>query len=320
MALTQVDQGLLSSTAQYTGFKNRIINGAMVIDQRNAGAAQTITTAGGNQYTVDRWFASCTGANVTGQRVAGTGANAYNYRFTGAASVTNIYFQQRIESVNMIDLVGSTVTLSVNLANSVLTTVNWVANYPNSTDNYGGGFTAISSGSFTVNSTLTQYTTQISVPAGATTGLQIYFYVGAQTSGTWTIGNVQLEKGSTATSFDYRPYGTELALCQRYLPAFYGIYNQFAGIASSTTQAYATVNFPVTARVAPTGLVVNAASAFNVTDITAQNAAASAISFNVAGVQSAQILATSTSLTANRPTNIFSNSATSNLYFTGCEL
>jgi hypothetical protein len=42
MALTQVDQGLLSSTAQYTGFKNRIINGAMVIDQRNAGAKELI--------------------------------------------------------------------------------------------------------------------------------------------------------------------------------------------------------------------------------------------------------------------------------------
>jgi hypothetical protein len=33
---------------------------------------------------------------------------------------------------------------------------------------------------------------------------------------TWAITGVQLEKGSTATSFDYRPYGTELALCQRY--------------------------------------------------------------------------------------------------------
>ena len=33
---------------------------------------------------------------------------------------------------------------------------------------------------------------------------------------TGTVGNIQLEKGSTATTFDYRPYGTELALCQRY--------------------------------------------------------------------------------------------------------
>ena len=42
MALTQVDQGLLGTYAQYTGFKNRIINGAQVIDQRNSGASVTL--------------------------------------------------------------------------------------------------------------------------------------------------------------------------------------------------------------------------------------------------------------------------------------
>ena len=47
MALTQVDGGLLSPTnAQYTGFKNRIINGAMAIDQRNAGASVTSSASG----------------------------------------------------------------------------------------------------------------------------------------------------------------------------------------------------------------------------------------------------------------------------------
>jgi hypothetical protein len=33
---------------------------------------------------------------------------------------------------------------------------------------------------------------------------------------TWYLTGVQLEVGTVATSFDYRPYGTELALCQRY--------------------------------------------------------------------------------------------------------
>ena len=41
MSLTVVDNGLLSSDSQYTGMKSRIINGAMVIDQRNAGASGT---------------------------------------------------------------------------------------------------------------------------------------------------------------------------------------------------------------------------------------------------------------------------------------
>ena len=39
------------------GFRNRIINGAMVIDQRNAGASVTITNTAANTYTLDRWFA-----------------------------------------------------------------------------------------------------------------------------------------------------------------------------------------------------------------------------------------------------------------------
>jgi hypothetical protein len=48
-------------------------------------------------------------------------------------------------------------------------------------------------------------------------GLEIRFKFGALLSGKQgALGSVQLEKGSTATSFDYRPYGTELALCQRY--------------------------------------------------------------------------------------------------------
>jgi len=205
----------------YYGFKNRIINGAMVIDQRNAGAAQTITTGGGNQYTVDRWYAVPTGANVTGQQI--TSANISTYRFTGAASNTGIYFIQRIEAKNIADCANSTVTLSCNLANSLLTTVTWTAYYPTASDNYSG-YTQIATGTFTVNSTLTNYSTQISLPSSASNGLMIQLNVGAQTSGTWTIGNVQLEKGSTATSFDYRDYGSELALCQRYFETLTTIY------------------------------------------------------------------------------------------------
>ena len=44
MPLTTVDQGLLGTYAQYTGFKNRVINGDMRIDQRNAGASVSIGT------------------------------------------------------------------------------------------------------------------------------------------------------------------------------------------------------------------------------------------------------------------------------------
>ena len=227
--------------------RSRIINGGMRIDQRNAGASQTITAAAALAYTVDRWYAYCTGANVTGQQVSSTGTTdspAQNaYRFTGAASVTAIGFGQRIEAVNSFDLAGQTATLSVNLANSVLTTVTWTAFYANTTDTFGTlaspTVTQIATGTFTVNSTLTRYTTNISIPSAATTGIQIVFTVGAQTSGTWTIGNVQLERGSVATPFERRQFGQELMLCQRYAYAW-GPGAQL--VASGLSSMYADVN------------------------------------------------------------------------------
>jgi hypothetical protein len=220
------DASTQTTAATGFGFKNRILNGSMIVDQRNAAASQTFTAAGALAYSVDRWYAYCTGANVTGQQVAGSTTPTVTqnrYRFTGAASVTAVGFGQRIEQKNSYDLAGSTCTLSADLAiSATLTTVTWTAYYATTTaDTFGSlaspTVTSIATGTFTVSATVTNFTTNISIPAAATTGIQILFTVGALTAGlTWTIGNVQLEKGSTATSFDYRDYGTELTLCQRY--------------------------------------------------------------------------------------------------------
>ena len=215
-------------SASSFGFKNRIINGQMQIAQRATSATITAgSTIAAGYSTVDRFYVYCTGANVTAAQVAGSGATKNNLQITGAASVTAIGVGQRIEQLNSYDMAGSTATLSVNLSNSLLTTVTWTASYATTTaDTFGTlaspTVTQIATGTFTVTSTLTNYNAQITIPAAATTGIQIVFTVGAQISGTWVIGNVQLEKSSIATSFDYRPYGTELQLCQRYferLPA-----------------------------------------------------------------------------------------------------
>ena len=93
------------------GSRNRIINGTAAVDQRNAGASQTFTAAAALAYSVDRWYGYCTGANVTGQRVAGATAGQYRYQFTGAASVTAIGFGHRIEQLNSTDLANTTATL-----------------------------------------------------------------------------------------------------------------------------------------------------------------------------------------------------------------
>ena len=255
-----------SSNGQLAGFRNRIINGTMAIDQRNRGSTQTFTAGAALAYCVDRWYGYCTGGNVTGRRF-GTITNLYNYVFTGAAGTTKIGFAQRIEAANSQDLAGTTATLSVDLANSLLATVTWSAFYANTTDVFGSlsapNRTQFAIGTFTVTSTLTRYSTQISIPAAATTGIEIELSVGAQTSGTWTIGRVQFEPGASNTPFEHRFLnGIELPLCQVYYIRYTGNGIQLAnGHLNSATEYEAMVNFPVTMRATP------AANALNVSNI-----------------------------------------------------
>lgn len=247
------------NSASSMGFKNRIINGQMQIAQRATSATITAgSTIAAGYSTVDRFYVYCTGANVTAAQVAGSGATKNRLQITGAASVTAIGIGQRIEQLNSYDMAGSTATLSVDISNSLLTTVTWTAYYANTTDTFGTlaspTRTQIATGTFTVTSTLTRYSTQISIPAAATTGIEVVFTVGAQTSGTWVVSNIMLEKSSIATSFDYRPYGTELVLCQRYFIR-YGGYESSGdfgfGMAGATTTAYFSINFPVQMRATP---------------------------------------------------------------------
>ena len=252
-------------SASTFSWKNRLINGQMQVAQRATSATvtagTTVPTVSTGYPCVDRFFVYSVGANVTAAQVAGAGANRNNLQVTGAASVTAVGIGQRIEVLNSYDLAGSTCTLSVNISNSLLTTVTWTASYATTADTFGTigtpTKTQIATGTFTVTGTLANYSAQISVPAAATTGIEILFTVGAQTSGTWVIGNAQLEKSSIATTFDYRPYGTELALCQRY---YYRVVSgsSFGRFGSSfnfgTNTAIGLVQFPVTLRIAPTAL------------------------------------------------------------------
>jgi hypothetical protein len=274
-----------------SGARNRIINGGMALDQRNAGASQTITAAAALAYSVDRWYAYCTGANVTGQRVQGASVGQFYYRFTGAASVTAIGFGQRIEQLNSADLAGTTATLSVDLANSLLTTVTWTAFYATTADTFGTlaspTRTQIATGTFTVNSTVTRYSTQISIPVAATTGVEIVFTVGAQTSGTWTIGNVQLEAGTVATPFERRSYGQELALCQRYYETGDGWLGGYAQTGGSGV--YYGIGFKVMKRAVPSlGYSVGSSTNVNVFDI--RNATISGANWYAQGTAAGQIV------------------------------
>jgi len=247
---------------QLAGLRNRVFNGDMRLDQRNAGAATTTSTSAWT-YTVDRWYSYSTGATVSGTRIAGSGASQYRYQFTGAASVTAIGFGQRIESFNIYDLQANTVTLSVDLANSLLTTVTWTAYYPTSTDSYGTFAsptrTQLGTGTFTVTSTVTRYSIAIALPANVVNGMELVFTVGSQTSGTWTIGDVQVESGIKPTVFERRPVGLETALCQRYYCQMQ-LDAQSPAATGGFLYRYA---FPVLMRTTPTQTNITAGTAVN---------------------------------------------------------
>lgn len=241
----------LVTAGTLTGVRNRFINGATAIDTRFSGTAQTFIAGAALAYCIDRFYGYCTGANVTGQQITTNGKS--QYQFTGAAGVTAIGTGQRITSKNSYDFAGNTATFSVNLANSLLTSVTWTAYYANTTNTFGTlaspTRTQIATGTFAVNSTVSRYSAQIAIPAAATTGIEIVLSVGAQTSGTWTHGDWQIELGSIATPFERRNDELEKLACKAY---FYSRFGQlFQAYNTAGVGNYRDVAHPVSMRIAP---------------------------------------------------------------------
>jgi hypothetical protein len=299
------------------GFKNRIINGAMTIDQRNAGAS--VTNTGLKIYSLDRWFIQgVSSSKFTAQQNAGsvtppTGFTNYlGITSSAATSVgsSDYYFTgQSIEGFNTADLNwgtanAQTVTLSFWVRSSLTGTFG--GSLRNSDGNRSYPFTyTISSANTWEQKTVTIAGDTTGTWIGATNGIGIdlSFNLGAGstfsgTAGAWAGSNfisatgatnvvstngatfyitgVQLEKGTTATSFDYRPYGTELSLCQRYYEKLLGngtasVFG--AGSANSTTDFRAYVRFSVPKRTSPT-MTFSAANTFLYQGITTSSPSA----------------------------------------------
>jgi hypothetical protein len=298
----QVSAGQLSinsvSASGYTGFKNRIINGGMTIDQRNSGASVTVNSTTG--YILDRWSTSITqNGKLTAQQspiflapLAGF-KNYLSFTSTSAYTVlTGDTFSvfQSIEGQNIADLGWGTVNAQT------VTLSFWVRS--SLTGTFGGALQ--NSGgirsypfSYTINSANTwefETITIVGDTAGTwltTNGVGITVFLGlgagtlySGTAGAWVTGNiqtatgstsvvgtsgatwfvtgVQLERGSNATSFEFRDYGRELMMCQRYcLVDTYtvsgGNNRRFvSGYMYSTTQFEGVYTFPVEMRTAPT--------------------------------------------------------------------
>jgi hypothetical protein len=254
------------------GFKNRIINGAMQIDQRFSGSANTPTTSG--TYTIDRWKSiNSQASKITYQRNANSITPPAGYsNYFGLTVASNVNpastdyfgFEQPIETYNLSDIsYGSS-------SASTLTASFWVRSSVVGTYGVGlwyGTTTSACIQTFTISiANAWQYVT-VSFPGasspslvvGSTDSMSLRFDLGSgtnfnTTAGSWVNQNalrtsscvnwisnsgatfyvtgVQLEVGPQATPFDVRDYGRELIMCQRY---YYRISNNYAG----TNNAYA---------------------------------------------------------------------------------
>jgi len=260
--------GTLAMSSSF--MRNRIINGAMVVDQRNAGASSTVTTS--SYVSCDRWqtWASATSKYSIEQTISGTSAPAGFTDYLGATSLSaysvsasdNFSIYQAVEGFNVADFDWGTasaksVTLSFWVRSSLTGTFGGA--FSNSAVNMSYPFT------YTISAANTWEYKTITV-AGDTTGtwvtnngigLRLWFSLGAGstylgTAGAWAaadyrgatgqtnlvgtngatfyITGVQLEVGTVATPFEREIYSETLAKCQRYYQITSAGYNTGAPI------------------------------------------------------------------------------------------
>ena len=349
MALTTIQPAMLASDSQYTGFKNRIINGAMVINQRAGGTVTIPATT--DTYTLDRWKGYASQASKFTVQQSTTAPTGYinSALITSSSAYTvgaseEFDFIQVVEGLNCTDLAwgtasAATITLSFWVRSSLTGTFGGSLRNSAANRSYPFSYTISSANTFEQKTiTITGDTSGTWLTTNGA-GIYLTFSMGAgssmsATAGSWATGNytsatgatsvvgtngatfyitgVQLEKGSTATSFDYRPYGAELQLCYRYFQKFLGTsayeaLPSYVIAGAGGTNAEGFIAYKNTMRSAPTLSVstlclLDAISAFSLTGATMVNA----------GVDSARIQYTGASgLTQYRSYYVTANNSTS---------
>jgi hypothetical protein len=270
--------------------RNRIINGAMVVDQRNVGAS----VAASGQYTLDRWVTATTVAskfNVQQNAGAVTPPVGFsNYLGVTSSSAYSILtgdilaFAQYIEAFNTSDLEWGTanaqaITLSFWVRSSLTGTFGGALQNSAQNRSYPFSFTVSSANTWEQKSvTIAGDTAGTWVSGTNGVGVRVFFSVGtgatySGTAGSWSgnqyygptgatsvvgtngatfyITGVQLEVGTVATPFEREIYSETLAKCQRYYEKCdYVIMNVTS--ATSGASYYLTNQFKVTKRASPT--------------------------------------------------------------------
>jgi len=284
------ESGYSLGAGNASSFKNRIINGAMLVDQRGAG---TVTVNTYDKFSVDRFNLETSSGVFTAQQSSTAPAGftksllctvTTTSTMSGASDLAQI--AQYIEGLNVADLAWGTASAkSITLSFWVQSSV--AATYSVGFEN--GSVTRAYVGTYTINAANTWEYKTITVPgdtSGTWTtdtgrGLMLRWCFGtgssriAASANTWYSANyiatsatsnplmttngatfyitgVQLEVGTVATSFDFRSYGTELALCQRY---FETLYFRFSAYGNGANSVIGTVPMKVTKRTSPTTVI-----------------------------------------------------------------
>ena len=268
------------SAVNSLGFRNRLINGDMRIDQRNAGAAVTANGA----YPVDRWsVAFSTDGAFSAQRstTAATGfSNSLYFTTTTAdASLSASQFAcilQRIEGFNTADLGwgaagAQSLTLSFWTRSTLTGTFGGALRNGSGTRSYPFTYTISAANTWEYKTVTVAGDTTGTWATDSGVGIDVIFGlgVGSTYSGTagawaganyltatgavsvigtlnanWYVTGVQLEAGSVATPFERRDYGRELMMCQRYFQKHLTVID--------VSTAFGTWAYPVQMRAAPT--------------------------------------------------------------------
>ena len=261
---------------QLAGMRNRIINGGMQVSQR-FGTGLAAIPNGVRTFVVDRSTVYVQGAATSGWQSIGGGPEgslATNcIVVSGAAGVTSIQLLQPIEAVNSSDLAGKQVTLSVWIYLSaggplnVSGSINRAVTADTITGNISDVTLTMSSSTLS-SGTWTKFTGTGTLSASATLGIETNINLGGSIPAGVSVrfSYLQLELGSVATPFEQRPYGSELALCQRFFEKSFpqgtkpaqalgtvasGANRFSASKAGSASLNYGFISYKVTKRVAP---------------------------------------------------------------------
>lgn len=277
MALSKIETSSLD-VGQIGGRRNMLINGDMRVAQR--GTSYTGQTGGTPYLVVDRW-ATYPGANPTVIDIAQesfaynsnpTGENFQNYlKITYTTGLGSVGYtrtlRQKIEDLRKV--AGKTVTLSFWISGNE--TVSGQNFYIDTFGNHGSGFSQYTwdvsdenGNNYNgdnpvgiVTTTWTKHEVTWTVPElqselGEGNHFTVMFNLPIQNTGAeFYITGVQLELGGTATPFEHRSYGEELALCQRYFYA-YESHSFRTGMLRPDGYRFGQLFYPVTMRANPT--------------------------------------------------------------------